>query len=151
MTDAKANGALDLADLDALDTAELEIRHPATGEPIGWRITFAGPGHPQTIAFNNRVHVRRQREALEKERAQINGRKWKGEEKSLDAIRAENLAWVVDRIVDWTPLKVNGKDVPFSCESAMRVFGDPRKEKLLLQCIEFLADEQTFFRRSATT
>ena len=53
--------------LDALDTADLEVCHPATGQPTGWVITFAGPGHPQTVAFNERQLRKRMREEREKE------------------------------------------------------------------------------------
>jgi hypothetical protein len=152
MTDAtKPNGALDLADCEALDTAELDVRHPATGEPTGWRITFAGPGHPQVVALSDRDARKRLREEREKEQARVNNRKWKAEDRSPEEVRAENVGYVVDRIVAWTPVRINGEDVPFSRDAAMRLFTDPRKGWLLNQAADFVLAEQTFFKRSATT
>lgn len=125
MTDATtravpANGTLDLNDIAAADTADLELRHPATGDPLGWRITFAGPAHQMTKDLRARERRKRQREEMEKERARINGRKWHGAEKSPEDIDAETLCWVVDRIVAWTPVRINGEDYPFTRDNAMR-------------------------------
>jgi hypothetical protein len=141
----------DLAELDAIDTADLDVRHPATGEPTGWVITFAGPGHPQAVALNERTMRKRLREEREKEQARTNGRKWKGEERSTEEIRAENLGFLVDRIVSWSPVRINGEDIPFTREAAMQLLGDPRKGWLFTQALEFVVADDTFTRPSATT
>jgi hypothetical protein len=141
----------DLADLDAIDTADLEVRHPATGAPTGWVITFAGPGHPQVVALNERTLRKRLREDRDKEQARANGRKWKGEDKSPEEIRVENISFLVDRIVGWTPVNINGQDVPFSREAAMQLLGDPRKGWLFTQALDFVVADDTFTRPLATT
>ena len=145
------NASFDLSSLDALDTADLDVRHPGTGEPTGWVITFAGPGHPQAVAFNERALRKRLRDEREKEQARINGRKWKGEERSVDDVRAENLAFIVDRIVSWTPVRINGEDIPFSRETAMQLLGDPRKGWLFTQALDFIVADDTFTQPLATT
>jgi hypothetical protein len=137
--------------LDSLDTADLEVCHPATGQPTGWVITFAGPGHPQTVAFNERQLRKRMREEREKEQAKTNNRKWKGEDKSTEDVRAENLAALVDRIVGWTPVSINGQDIPFSREMAMQLFGDPRKGWLFSQALDFLVADDSFMPPLPTT
>jgi len=142
--------SFDLNDFDTEDTADMVVLHPATGEPTGWRITFAGPGHPKAVEQSNRLQRKRLREEKSREQAQMNGRKWKAEEKTPEEIRAENVAFVVERILGWTPVRINGEDLPFTPENATRLLLDPKKGKLFTQMLEFLAAEESFTKRSAT-
>lgn len=145
------SASFDLADLDASDTAALDVRHPATGEPTGWVITFAGPGHPQAVAINDRAIRKRLREEREQAQARTNGRKWKGENRKPEEVRTENVSFIVDRILGWTPVAINGVDLQFSRETAMALFADPRKGWLFTQALDFVVADDTFTRPSGTT
>jgi hypothetical protein len=45
---------------------------------------------------------------------------------------------------------MDGKDYPFSVENARALLLDRRKGQLLIQALEFLGDEQSFGKRSAS-
>lgn len=144
------NTDFDLSDFDAEDTADMTVNHPITGEPTTWKITFAGPGHPLTIERINRETRQRLRDDREREEALANGRKWQAGEKTPDDLRAENVASIVDRIVTWTPVRINGEDLPFTRDNAVKLFGDPKKGRLFKQALDFLTAEKTFTKRSTT-
>ena len=85
---------LDISVFDSADTADMTVAHPATSEPTNWVITFAGPGHPKTIDLADRRARQHLREEKAKEQARVNGRKWKGDEKTPAEQRAENIEWM---------------------------------------------------------
>ncbi len=140
----------DLAELDTQDTAVLEVLHPVSGQPTGWKITFASKAHQRFIDISNDYIRRSQRESAQRDQARANGRKWKPEEKTPEQVRAENVALVADRILDWTPIKIQGESVPFSRENARRLLADPHKDWLYDQCLQFIAAEENFLPRSET-
>lgn len=133
------------------DTATLDILAPGGSKSIGWRITFAGPGHPKTIAFNeakNREILHRNRQI---EAAQINGRKYKPEEQTVEEARRENVRWVAARIVEWTPVALSPDKPPlaFSEAAAIEIFINPDLGWIYAQCLDFLAADQSFTQTSA--
>jgi hypothetical protein len=93
----------DLSAMDTQDEGELVIRHPKTLESTGWSWTFYGPGHPVTIALSNRVAGAALKKSAARRQAQINGRKWKEDEESLDQLRTENVDNIVTRTKSFTP------------------------------------------------
>lgn len=139
---------IDLADIDAADESEMVVTH--NGKLTTWVWTFAGPGHPKTIAQGNRLSRERLHEDKEKEQARVNGRKWKATEESPDDVRKRNVAQVVERLLRWSPVKLNGENLAFSPEAATKVLSDPRKISLLLQALEFLNEDKSFIKRAAT-
>jgi hypothetical protein len=144
-TPAVANMADDLP----LDTADLHITKPGTNIPTGWVITLAGPGHPQTIALSDEATRENLARSAAIERAQVNGRKWKGEEdQSPEAARRKTVTSVCKRIVSWTPVDFGEGPVPFSLENAVKLFMDPKKGSFYLQIVEFLTAERAFMRGS---
>ena len=138
-----------LADLDAGDEAVLNVM--VGGVPSGWLWTFAGPGHQRTIEQNNRLSKERLRLDAEIERKRNNGKQWKPEIESPDAVRARNVAFVVERLIRWSPVKIEGALVEFSPAVATEFLSDHRKGTFLAQAIEFLADDKSFMQRSAKT
>jgi hypothetical protein len=134
-------------DFDAADEAEMTVR--INGKPTSWVWSFAGPGHPQTIAQGNRLARERLNEEREKEEARVNGRKWVDREDTPEEARLRNVNWVVERIVGWSPVKIEGELVPFSQDAARKILMDPRKGQIFVQALEFLASEKSFMRRSA--
>jgi hypothetical protein len=138
----------DLSELDAGDESTLAIKN-AAGKPTTWIWTFYGPGHPKTVALSNRVSKKWLQEAREKEQAQVNNKKWKAEERSLDDVRNENVDSILERTKDFTPVKLNGEVIEFSPDAARRLLLDPRKGALFTQISEFLKEESSFMRPSA--
>lgn len=152
-TQEPAAVAVDLSAFQPADVGVLMVLQPGSGQPTGWAITFAGPSHDKTLAWANtnaREELRRQAQ-LE---AQIrNGRKIKPEETDVEQVRRENVARVVARIVDWTPVRLDpaGSAVSFTDQAATELFLDPRFGWVYLQALEFLNDERSFTRASAKT
>lgn len=143
--------ALDLtsSELESADTAEMYV--VVNGKPTTWVWTFAGPGHPKAIAQADRVAREVLHRESEQEQARVNGRKWKASQRTPEEVRAANVTYVVERLVGWSPVRLDGAELPFSEEAARKLLLDPRKATLLQQGIEFLADDKAFTKRSATT
>lgn len=143
--------AVNLSAFHPADTAVLDILAPGSARPIGWAITFAGPGHPKTVAWNEE----KAREDLQKSRqiemAQVNGRKYKPDDKSVADLRHDNVRWIAARILDWTPVALEAGAAPinFSEAAAMELLAAPKLGWVYGQCLEFLASEQSFTPASA--
>lgn len=137
----------DLDQLDAADEATMTV--VANGALTDWSWTFSGPGHPKTVEQSNRLSRERLHEERQKEQARANGRKWKAPEETVDEVRARNVGFVVERLIGWSPVKMGGKDYPFTSENARALLLDPRKGGLLIQALEFLGEEASFTPRSA--
>lgn len=133
---------------DALDEAEMIVFH--NGQPTTWRWIFAGPGHPKGIAQTTRLS----REELQTKKlrtmALANGLPYIPPDESVDQVRAKNVEFVLERLIGWTPVKINGEMVPFSEENARAMLMDPRKGNLFSQAYNFLSSERSFMRRSVT-
>lgn len=139
----------DISSFKTLATADMVVNHPITGVPTKWVITFAGPGHAQTIALADLQARRSLVEERKRVSAQVNGRKYKPDDVSPDEKRDEIVHDVVERIVTWTPVKLDGEVTEFSKPRAVALLRDPAYGKLFEQIIEFLAAERSFMPRSA--
>lgn len=150
MTDkTAAPAAFDLSELDASDEAVMEVY--ANGNATGWLWTFAGPGHPKAIDQSNRLAKERLRKEREIEQAQVNGRKYKASEETVDEALERNVRMVTDRLLSWSAIQMGGKDFPFTIDNANALLMDRRKGQLLIQALEFLGDERSFTTRSASS
>jgi hypothetical protein len=134
-------------DIDALDEAKMVVN--LFGKPTTWVWTFAGPGHPKTVEISDRDA--RARLSLERERdeARINGRTWVEPEETVAGLRQKNVKTVVDRLLSWSPVKIDGQELPFSVDAATKLLLDPRKVDLYLQAMKFLGGERSFTKASA--
>jgi hypothetical protein len=117
----------DLSAMDTQDEGELVIRHPKTLEPTGWSWTVYGPGHPVTIALSNRVAGAALKKSAARRQAQINGRKWKEDEESLDQLRTENVDNIVTRTKSFTPIRLDGQLIEFTPDAARQLLLDRKK------------------------
>lgn len=154
METEKPKEVFDLSALDAADTADLVIH--AFGKPTPWIWTMSGPGHPKTEKQSDRQARETLFEEKRLKQAQGNGKKYKVEDVSVEERRANNVTWIVERIVGWrmedgSPVVMNGKPFPFSEENARLVLADRRKVDCYSQALEFLNAENAFMPRSATT
>jgi hypothetical protein len=148
---AEDGGAIDISGAMPVDTGILDICRSGTAEPTGWKVTFAGPSHPKTLAWADKASRRNLRRQAEIEAAQVNGRKYKAEDRTPEDVRRDNVEWVVGRIVDWTPVKI-GQDVyAFSEAAAIELLLRPDMGWAFVQMVDYLAAETSFTRRSAKT
>lgn len=134
-------------DFAAADVAEMTVE--VNGRPTTWVWSFAGPGHEKAIAQANRLSRERLHEDRLKEQAVTNGRKWKADELTVDEVRERNVNQIVERIVGWSPVRIDGKDFPFTPENAKALLSDPKRVGLFTQALSFLSDDQSFTTRSA--
>jgi hypothetical protein len=150
LTNGHAPDAFDLSSLAYSDTAEMVVEHPGTGEPTTWKITFAGPGHPVSVALGDEIAKRAIRDRKAREAAQVNGRKWKPEDETPEQNREENGRYYAKRMLGWTPVRlVAGADpVPFSLDNATRLLIDPKFLWLYRQVTAFLAADAGFIESS---
>jgi hypothetical protein len=137
----------DIASSDYRDEAEMTV--VVGGKLTTWKWRFAGPGHPQTVAYNERQSRDRLHREAQQEQARVNGKKWKADEQTTDEVRGQNAEWILSRLLGWTPVKLSGEDYPFNRENAMALLLDPKKP-FFSQAVEFLAEEKSFTPRSAS-
>lgn len=137
-------------------TADLNVLIPGTATPSGWIVTFAGPSHPKTVALSDQAERDRQKKSAEIERAQVNNRKWKGDELTPAEIRQKTVEGVIGRIISWTPVDFGEGDVDFAegdaaAEArAVKLFLDPAMGQFFGQFVDFLTAEKAFLKASAT-
>jgi len=137
----------DIDDLNSVDEGKMMVL--AGDRPTGWEWTFAGPGHPMGIAQTNRIAREELSRQRSQEQARVNNKKYKAEEKSPDDLLEENVNFILERLLGWSDVNMNGKPFPFSRENARSILKDKRKATILNQCIEFILNDNSFTKRSA--
>ncbi len=140
--------SFDINKLRAVEEADMEIVD-ADGAGTGWVWTFAGPGHPITVEADRRQAQRYLDREAEKERSQVNFRKWKGEAPKVDDRRADGIAYIVARLLRWNEQQLNGEAYPCTPENAKALLSDPNMGLLYEQANAFLMADKSFSRRSA--
>lgn len=148
---AQAASVVNLSNARFSNTGVLEIRRPHTKDLTGWKITLAGPSHPKSIAVRDRQTDRYLQREQEKERAQVNRKKWKGENRDIDDVRREYAEDIASRIVDWTPVDFGKGPVNFSEAVAVEILLDPDLGWIVAQIQDYFDDEKSFTKASATT
>lgn len=138
----------DISNLAAADEGELHILD-GNGSKTGWIWTFAGPGHPATIAIDREQNARIVSREQDKERSQVNGKKWKGTNETPDELRDRTIGYILARLLRWTEIELEGG--PFACtpENARKILSDRRYGLVFEQANEFLREERDFTKRSA--
>lgn len=116
-----------------LDTAEINIAHPLTGEETGMKIRVVSLDSDKY----HQISMKLQNENIKY--ARKNRGKTTAEKLSSDAI--ELLANVT---VGWDNIKINGKDLPFSLENARKLYEDYAFIKE--QVDEFIGDRRNFIK-----
>jgi hypothetical protein len=140
--------AIDIGGILPQDETTIEIMKPGGIEGTGWKVTLAGPAHEKTQAWvleNTRRNLRKQQQI---EAAQVNGRKFKPEDRDVTDARRENVEWVVSRIVDWTPVKIGAETFPFSDAVAVDLLSRPALGFAFNQIVEAIGDERSFTKAS---
>jgi hypothetical protein len=143
---ASAIPEFSLTDLEAADTSIMTVE--VNGKLTDWTWTFAGPGHPQTVAQSNRMARERLHQDRLKEQSITNGKKWKAPEETVDEVRERNVRSIIERMLDWSPVKIDGELYPFTPDNAYKLLIDRRRVGLLTQATEFLFADNSFTQRS---
>jgi len=141
----------DLADLGAADTAYMTVA--INGKQTSWKWIWAGPGHPKTVAFNERMSRERLAIDADREQKRHNGRKVKVEALTPAEDLNEKIEQLLARLVGWTQVKVAGSVLEFSAEAARKILSNPDNHGpggIYIQCWEFLGNEQSFTKGSGT-
>ncbi len=148
-SDMAATEAFDISDLDAADTADMVVM--AFGKPTSWIWTFSGPAHPKTVKQSDRLTMERIATEKMERQAQVNSKKYKVPEETVEERRANNVNFIVERLVGWSAVNMNGEPFPFSEANARAVLADRRKIDAFQQALDFLNAETSFMKRSATS
>lgn len=147
------NGAalFDIGDLRSTDTAKLAIVNPATGQPTTWEWELAGPGHPASIAQSDRQAKENLHTEKLKEQARVNRKKWIQPEPTPEEVREKNALFFAERVLGWSPVRLNGEDYPFSRENCVKLLLDPTYGRIYSQIAEYFAADDSFTDGSAKT
>lgn len=161
MSDDASIAGVDLSAAIPKDTGILHVVIPGTNKRTGWQVTFAGPGHPKTVAQNEELSRANLDKQERIEMAQVNNRKWKGEGKQVSDLRRENVQWVLGRILSWTPITIKQFAAepielpetasPEQVKRAAELLAQPYMTPYFLQMTEYLGDQASFIEASART
>lgn len=146
-------------DLDALayaETGECKIKHPVTGAVLG-TIVSASPKSRQVVEYDDAVWAAEQAEEREYQRARVDAaiagttEPINPKDKRTPAEWRERMfkrlaAHVIS--ADFS-VKIDGKDKPFTKETAFLVFSEPRHDWLTVQFSEYVAKNENFMPNSA--
>lgn len=141
---------LKFEDFTLPDEGVLEIKK-ADGTPSGWKWRLAGPGHPATIAADERQLKYFLDRADDQERARVNYRKWKGGDETVAAVQERGIDYCAARVLGWNEdLQISGAPFPCTPENVRKAFAN-RAWSIFDQVNDYLRDERSFTKRSATT
>lgn len=140
-----------------LQSASLMMMVPGTEDnaepaPTGWTLEIAGPAHARTVEMGNRQAARFNKQASDKERARVNGRKWAPADRDPEDVRREAVEDITCRIIGWSPDPdfEDGKGpISYSESAAVDLFMDRAKGSYFLQLVRFITDETSFMKASA--
>lgn len=130
-----------LSDFQDAETAEVVIKHPATGAPTDAVVTIAGPEHPKrkAIVFDKQRKLRRQ---LTKT----------GKLEFTDPVEeeVEETTLLAACTLGWKGIAVGGKEIPFSQAEAEKLYADPALRWFRAQVKTALDERELFIKPSAT-
>ena len=138
----------DIANLAAADEGEMHIVDGHDNK-VGWTWTFAGPGHPATVAIDREQSARFIAREQAKERIRTNGKQWKGETETPEDLRQRTIDYIVARLLRWSEIELGGEPYPCTPDNARKILGDPRYGLVFEQANAFLRDEKDFTKGSA--
>jgi hypothetical protein len=141
--------AFDASSMRLMETDTMAARHPATGQPTTWIWTLAGLSHKQTLKMNEEEARETQTESRERARVlRSGGTPTEPTQEEQTRRFARRLA---ARVVDWTPVTIDGGPYPCTRENVMRLFLDPAWDRVYRQVIDFLGADTSFTHRSESS
>lgn len=143
---------IDLSDAIPVESFSLEIIHPSTKKPTGWKIQLAGPQHANSIAVANEVGTDFLGEERAVKLAQATGQKPEQDEETIQARRRKSVGRVCRRILGWSPnptfKNVQADPIQFSVTVATDLFLRPDMAGFFIQITRYLNDERAFIQPS---
>lgn len=130
---------VDLAGIRSLAEAEVGLRHPVSGEPLGARVTLASPDHP----------ARRQAK-LDIARAERERGAPEGDEASIERIDAAALELLSRIVLGWQGIRQDGVDIPWSPQAVRDLLAPEAMRWLRNQLLDEAGRLENFIATSAT-
>lgn len=152
LTDLAEVGISSVSDIGAAETGEMTVW--LNGRPTSWKWIWAGPGHPRTVAQRERDSRKNLNETADLRQKQLNSRKIKIEPPTPGEDLTDGINKLLDRLLGWKDIKINGKVLEFSTETARAILANPANhgpDGIYLQCWQFLGAADSFTKSSATT
>jgi hypothetical protein len=133
----------DLNKISDAPSADVEIKDPETGAPLGVFFTMAGPEHPKRKAIEF-ARQRKIRASLQKTgKIELNDPE-DDEQAASDMLVACTLGWR-------GRCDASGAEIPYSPQAASTLFNDDSKGWLRHQLVTAMNERERFIKRSATT
>lgn len=128
-----------LSEFQDTESAEITIKHPATGAPTDAAVTIAGPEHPKrkAILFDKQRKMRRQ---LTKTGKLEFADPAEEEVEETDILAACTLGW--------KGIAVDGKEVAYSREAAAKLYADPALRWFRAQVKAAMDERELFIKPS---
>jgi hypothetical protein len=143
---------IDLSSAVPLESFTLEILHPATKKPSGWKIQLAGPQHENSIAVLNEGGKDFIEEELAIKTANASGQKYDPAAETYAARRRKSVGRVCRRILGWSPnptfKNIQPDPIEFSVSAATEMFLRPDMASFFIQITGYLNSEKAFMPHS---
>jgi hypothetical protein len=143
---------IDLSDAIPVESFFLEIIHPATKKPTGWKIELAGPQHANSIAVASEGGDDLIKEEFAVKVAQASGQKYEPDHETLQSRRRKNVGRICRRILGWSPnptfKNVQPEPIEFSVAAATDLFLRPDMAGFFIQITQYLTAEKAFIQPS---
>lgn len=123
-------------------SADIEITHPVTREPLGATITLAGPEHPKRKALRFQLQRR--------VRAQL-AKSGRATQRDPEQDEEENIQLLAQCTLGWKGIADNGVEIPFSEAAAVDLYGRPEMGWLREQLVAALDERENFIRGSGVS
>ena len=135
-------------EFEDVDSVEVAIRNPISGDPTGATVTLMGPVHPRRREIDFAIARRASKrlvEAMTKGRNAIDQSDPEEEDEQVtDRLAKYTLGWAGLAGED-------GKPLEFSIAAARKLYGTPKLRWLRDQVKEAADDRERFTRRSAAS
>jgi cytochrome P450 len=135
---------LDLDSIATVDTADIELLHPITGESTGAFVTLAGPEHQQRKAEVMAI-LRRQR-VRGVQQAQRFARGGKMDVQDPEEDERESMDMLARSILGWRGIKRNGQLVAFSAQAVKDLLSDPKCAWIVKQLLRAMNNDELFIK-----
>jgi hypothetical protein len=139
---------IDLSGAVPLESFTLEILHPLTSQPTGWKIHLAGPQHEASIAVAGESGKDFIEEELAIKVAAASGQKYDPAAETLQARRRKHVGRTCRRILGWSPnptfRNIQPDPIEFSVSTATEMFLRPDMAGFFIQITKYLNSEKAF-------
>lgn len=145
---SKAFDGFDLDEIQDLQEAEIEIRHPKTGAGLGAFFTLAGPEHPQRRSLSMKLVRQARAEAARAgaaaTQAQRSGKPLPVTFRDPEEDFSESINLLASITLGWRGVIRGGEPLPYSQGAVLELYSDPRCQWLVRQLQAAMHAEDVF-------